>query len=138
MMKWFRTESELSVWSPNFRYPFDFDSFKEDMKLIELNSFSLVSEQEELMAFGQYYRRLNRCHLGRLAVSPNHRGKGIVSVLMEQLSEHGMQKLEVTGSSLFVLQYNLSAIRAYEKSGFKVEPYPEQNPLPDCLYMIRE
>lgn len=71
-MSWFSTEEELSIWSgPGFRYPFDLSSFKEDLKLDSLKSFSFVSHERKLLAFGQYYPRLGKCHLGRLVVNPN-------------------------------------------------------------------
>lgn len=72
LMSWFSTEEELSIWSgPGFRYPFDLSSFKEDLKLDSLKSFSFVSHERKLLAFGQYYPRLGKCHLGRLVVNPN-------------------------------------------------------------------
>ncbi|WP_206018259.1 hypothetical protein [Pseudoalteromonas sp. Z9A5] len=60
IMSWFSTEEELSIWSgPGFRYPFDLSSFKSDLKLDSLKSFSLVSVEGDLLAFGQYYLRLD-------------------------------------------------------------------------------
>jgi ribosomal protein S18 acetylase RimI-like enzyme len=86
MMTWFSNEAELNNWSgPNFRYPYDLSSFTEDLKLNELNSFSLVSDDGEFLAFGQYYQRLGKCHLGRLIVSPNCRGKEIVLELVRRI-----------------------------------------------------
>ena len=65
LMSWFTTENELKLWSgPNFRFPFDLHSFKDDLKLDTLASFSLLSAKSELLGFGQYYLRLGKCHLG--------------------------------------------------------------------------
>jgi len=56
LMSWFSSEDELSIWSgPNFRYPFDLISFKSDLNLNTLKSFSLISSEGALLAFGQYY-----------------------------------------------------------------------------------
>lgn len=34
LMTWFKDEAQVTIWSgPNFRYPFDFASFKYDLKL---------------------------------------------------------------------------------------------------------
>jgi ribosomal protein S18 acetylase RimI-like enzyme len=138
IMGWFNCEDQLKQWAgPNFRYPFDQSSFMEDLNVQENNSFSLVSDSNEFLAFGQYYRRLNRCHLGRLIVHPLHRGKGIVSQLIIGISEQGQKALQVESSSLFVLSHNKSAITAYQKSGFIVTDYPEQIILADCLYMVK-
>ena len=130
LMSWFSTEEELSIWSgPGFRYPFDLSSFKSDLKLDSLNSFSLVSTEGSLLAFGQYYLRLERCHLGRLVVNPNLRGQGIASNLIHQLSVLGKSDLKTDSCSLFVLGHNKSAIQAYTKLGFSMADYPEEIPL---------
>ena len=138
LMSWFSTEEELSVWSgPNFRYTFDLSSFKSDLKLDSLNSFSLVSNEENLLAFGQYYLRFGRCHLARLVVNPNLRGQGIVSHLIQKLSILGQSDLNTNSCSLFVLGHNKSAIQAYTKLGFSMADYPEEIQLENCFYMVK-
>jgi len=138
MMDWFSSEDELLDWSgPHFRYPYNVSSFVEDLNINQLNSFSLISSKSEFLAFGQYYQRLGKCHLGRLIVNPQYRGKGFACVLIQQLSELGMKELEVKKCSLFVLAHNKSAIRAYEKYGFSFAHYPDEIPLEHCLYMVK-
>jgi ribosomal protein S18 acetylase RimI-like enzyme len=138
MMNWFLTEKELMDWSgPNFRYPFNKSSFIEDIKLDTLNSFSLVSKKSELLAFGQYYQRLNRCHLGRLVVNPEYRGQGIAFELMRRICEVGLKELKVEECSLFVLSHNESAIKAYTKFGFRLDNYPDEISIKNCLYMVK-
>ena len=138
IMSWFSTEEELSIWSgPGFRYPFDLSSFKNDLKLDSLKSFSLVSVEGNLLAFGQYYLRLDKCHLGRLIVNPNFRGQGIASHLIQKLGVLGKTELKTDSCSLFVLGHNKSAIQAYTKLGFSMADYPEEIPLKNCFYMVR-
>lgn len=138
LMSWFSSEDELSTWSgPNFRYPFNLNSFKSDLKLNTLTSFSLISSCGDLLAFGQYYLRLGKCHLGRLVVNPHFRGKGIASHLISQLSTLGKSDLGTNSCSLFVLAHNESAIRAYTKLGFSMADYPEKIPLENCFYMVQ-
>jgi ribosomal protein S18 acetylase RimI-like enzyme len=138
MMSWFSNEQDLANWSgPNFRYPFNLSSFVEDIKLTTLNSFALVSNESDFLAFGQYYLRLGKCHLGRLIVNPKCRGKGIALELMRHLCELGLKELAVKESSLFVLAHNKNAIKAYEKFGFTFVNYPEKIPLDNCLYMVK-
>ena len=58
-MKWFSCEREIRQWAgPEFRYP-------------------LLNRQGLLIGFGQYYLRLERCHLSRLVINPDSRGQGI-------------------------------------------------------------
>ncbi len=138
LMSWFNNAQELENWSgPNFRYPCNLSSFIDDLKLSTLKSFVLVSTQSEFLAFGQYYQRLGRCHLGRLIVNPKCRGKGLALELMRHLCELGLNDLELNECSLFVLTHNKSAIKAYEKFGFSFTDYPEEMPLANCLYMVK-
>lgn len=143
LMTWFTSEQALTSWSgPNFRYPYDYASFVDDLKLGTLNSFVLTAENStstsnELLAFGQFYKRLGRCHLGRLVVNPTHRGQGIAAKLIQQLCLIGTEQLGVTECSLFVLANNAHAIKAYEKFGFSFAEYPEEIPLENCLYMVK-
>ncbi|WDD99301.1 GNAT family N-acetyltransferase [Thalassomonas actiniarum] len=138
IMSWFSSEQELNLWSgPNFRYPYNLSSFTEDLKLDQLHSFSLVTAENEFCAFGQYYLRLGKCHLGRLIVNPESRGQGIASQLMHRLCDAGLAQLKVKACSLFVLADNEKAIKAYEKFGFAFTDYPEEITLENCLYMVK-
>jgi ribosomal protein S18 acetylase RimI-like enzyme len=138
MMSWFSTKQELIDWSgPNFRYPFDLASFGADLKLNTLNSFVLVSNESDFLAFGQYYQRLNKCHLGRIIVNPEFRGKGIISEFLSQICKIGLNQFGLKECSLFVLGHNNGAIKAYEKFGFSFINYPDKLPLENCLYMVK-
>jgi len=138
MMNWFSNEQDIINWSgPNFRYPLNFSSFVEDLKLSTLSSFSLVSTDSEFLAFGQYYQRLDKCHLCRLIINPCFRGKGIVSELIQKLCNLGIIDLKVTECSLFVMEDNGPAIKAYQKVGFSFVNYPDKIPLEKCLYMVK-
>jgi len=138
MMKWFSNEQEVKSWAgPKFRYPYNQQSFREDLNHNFTSSWSLISQQKILLAFGQYYLRLGKCHLGRLVVNPEFRGQGFISYLMEGICELGMNELAVESCSLVVLEQNESAKIAYEKFGFLVEDYPGSNPLERCLYMVK-
>lgn len=138
LMSWFPDQFALESWSgPGFRYPFTEASFIEDLNPFDSNSFVLLSEQQELLAFGQFYLREGRCHLARLAVNPKFRGKGIAAELMQGLMSKGSQLLKVDECSLFVLTHNEPAIRAYQKLGFEFAEYPDQVGLDNCLYMCK-
>ncbi len=137
MMNWFPDEKSLFQWSgPNFKYPYDLDSFTRDLKLRKLGSYSLVDEIGSLVAFGQFYLRLKRCHLGRLVVSPTQRDKGIGRILISQLSQQGCQQLTVDSCSLFVLSDNRAALKLYTSCGFIEAIYPEKISIENCLYLI--
>lgn len=138
MMSWFADQDTLFAWAgPNFRFPYTLASFETDLRLNELASYSLVDNADNFLAFGQYYSRLGKCHLGRLVVNPKHRGKGIAQKLMLLLVETGQLNLKTNSSSLFVLSDNLPAIKSYQSFGFKCAEYPDEIAISDCLYMIK-
>ncbi|MDO6428287.1 GNAT family N-acetyltransferase [Thalassotalea sp. 1_MG-2023] len=139
IMAWFPDEQALSLWSgPGFRYPFTERTFIDDLKLSTLSSYALINENGEIVAFGQFYLRMNRCHLGRLVVKPSERGKGIATMLIQQLSEIGCKVLNTSELSLFVFTHNTSATRAYQKLGFVLAQYSEPMPIENCVYMIKK
>ncbi|WP_413700234.1 GNAT family N-acetyltransferase [Psychromonas sp. KJ10-10] len=139
IMTWFSSKQLLLNWSgTSFRYPFDLTTFTEDLNLKEINSFSMISADSQCVAFGQYYQRMGRCHVGRLVVNPSFRGKGIVVDLINQLCELGFAEYTVKECSLFVMNDNHQAIKAYQKIGFKFAKYPDELPVKNCLYMIRK
>lgn len=135
LMQWFDSEDKLKQWSgPDFRYPFDLQSFKQDLSLATHPSFVLIDENV-VYAFGQFYLRNNRCHLCRLAVNPDFRGQGVVKKLIIELMVIGKKQLNVGECSLFVLQDNTSAITAYQRYGFKFAKYNGEIEADNCLYM---
>ncbi|OHU93725.1 hypothetical protein BIW53_19685 [Pseudoalteromonas byunsanensis] len=140
LMTWFNNSQELQMWAgPNFRYPFDLISFKADLGLYESKSLALQSASGELVAFGQYYLRSGCCHLARLAVNPTQRGAGIVNRLLSELCKRGLQSLQVQQCSLFVYRDNVSAIKAYERFGFKqTEFFDGAASLQGVIYMRKD
>ena len=138
IMPWFPDRSDCLIWGgPQFRHPFTEASFVEDSRLHDLPSFVLVAANGGLLAFGQYYERIGRCHLGRLVVSPEHRGHGIGRWLIAALVERGAAELGASESSLFVAAENVSAVALYRKLGFAETTYPENAPnFAPYLYMV--
>jgi len=135
---WLTDEAQLIEWAgPNMRYPSDPEILAEDLYSTGWPGYSLISSDQQLLGFGQYYERLERCHLCRLIVSPQHRGKRIVHSLIQLIAAKGMQQLDVKSCSLFVYHDNVSAIKAYQKVGFTITDYPVDDGLEACLYMVK-
>lgn len=138
IMEWVKQPKVFNIWAgPGFRFPFDQQSFTEDLKLQELHSRVLLDD-EQLLAFGQTYDRLGRTHLGRLIVNPDVQGRGIGTELIHQLMLLGDECLQTQGYSLFVLADNPRAKKLYEKLGFVVTEYPEMMPMDNCYYMVKD
>jgi ribosomal protein S18 acetylase RimI-like enzyme len=138
LMTWFPEAEELRIWGgPEFRHPFTPETFREDSKIDSIASWSLVSDDGELAAFGQCYLRIERCHFGRVGVSPHRRGGGLGTRLFREMAAWGLAEFGDRQLSLFVLKGNEAAYRLYLRLGFRVVPYPEPF-MPTAHYMIAD
>lgn len=139
MLSWFENETLLREWAgPDFRFPFNLSSFTDDLQLDTLNSYILISTEGEFLGFGQFYQRLRKCHLARLVVNPQFRGKGYAAELITLLYDAGNKKLKLNEYSLFVLEHNKSAIKSYTRCGFAITHYSSEMPIANCLYMVKK
>jgi ribosomal protein S18 acetylase RimI-like enzyme len=138
LMSWFHRDEDVVSWGgPSFTIPFTTDSFINDLNVDELASYVLIADDKEMLGFGQYYARLDKCHLGRLVIAPERRGDGLASVLVSGLIELGRRELDTHSSSLFVYNNNAAAVRAYQKLGFEFAIYPDEMNIDDMSYMVR-
>jgi ribosomal protein S18 acetylase RimI-like enzyme len=140
LMRWFLDADACRIWGgPLFRFPFTPATFREDARVDSLASWALLDDSRALAGFGQYYLRAGRCHLGRLAVAPALRGRGLGGTLVRELCRAGSSDLGIETYSLFVLPGNERAMRLYEHLGFTPARYPEADPaFDDCTYMVAE
>ena len=138
LMTWFPDAEQCRNWGGDFRFPFTPESFREDSKIDEIASWSLVDEDAALAAFGQCYVRIERCHFGRLAVSPRMRGRGLGTRLIRELTAWGLAEFGKRELSLFVNTNNEAAHRLYLRLGFHEAPYPEERSpfMANSRYMV--
>ena len=142
---WFNNATETAQWGgPEMRFPLAADTLIADVNWPTLASYVLqpvskgrhLNKTESMLGFGQFYARLNRCHLGRLAIHPMHRGQGLAHQLIALLLKQGMNALGLSEASLFVLADNTAARACYQRFGFEEMQYPELLPLASCRYMV--
>ncbi len=138
LMTWFSDAEQCRTWGGEFRFPFTPESFREDSKIDEIASWALVDDDAALAAFGQCYVRIERCHFGRLAVSPSMRGGGLGTRLISELTAWGLAEHGSRELSLFVNRNNEAAHRLYLRLGFREVPYPEERSpfMANSRYMI--
>lgn len=137
LLTWFKTPQEIYTWGAITRL-MSVDEFTQHLRASHLNSYSLVDDEPDLHAFGQYYLRLNRLHLGRLVVNPEHRGKGLAKILITKLIDKAFEQQGAKEASLFVFRDNLAAYHCYQSLGFVEQEYPGGIPgnMQNCAYMI--
>jgi ribosomal protein S18 acetylase RimI-like enzyme len=140
LMSWFPDQKSGYLWcGPGLRYPFTRDSFLEDARWGAMPAYSLIDPDNNLLGFGQYYEKVGRCHLARLVVSPSVRGKGVGYGFISELMKIGMIGLETDECSLFVLNYNVNALKCYQALGFKKAEYPPDHKyFSDIDFMVKK
>tara|TARA_R110000868_G_scaffold215046_3_gene465138 strand:+ start:1652 stop:2128 length:477 start_codon:yes stop_codon:yes gene_type:complete len=136
---WFKDHQTIYTWGgPNMAYPMSDENFLKVLTTDHFTSFCLLNDAQQLVAFGQYYRRLEHHHLGRLAVNPKYRGQGLAKILIIKVLEQAFLQQSAKGASLFVFKDNIVAYNCYQSLGFIETDYPEQ-PFPgnmrNCVYM---
>jgi ribosomal protein S18 acetylase RimI-like enzyme len=138
IMSWFPEVSDLRRWGgPEMRFPFREKSFLEDIHWKKISSYSAITNQGQLLGFGQFYEKLGRCHLARLAVSPHYRGLGLGKTFVRSLMHVGQQQLNTNKFSLYVLSNNAPAVACYQSLGFELAKTPEEvTNMKYCVYMI--
>ena len=135
---WFFTESDVKNWGgPAIRFPLNLDQLKIDIGWDAAESYALVDGRDNLLGFAQAFNKFGCKHLGRIALSPEMRGKKLGKNLMAAL-------LKSAGApgvcfSLFVYEDNIPAKRLYESIGFVTQKYPEDKPeIKGNIFMVKE
>lgn len=138
VMTWFPDKESLMLWgSPYMRWPIREESFLEDIYWERFEARVARGDEGELLAFGQYYNKLGRCHLARLVVNPEFRRRGIGLEFIDRLMQHGGEILGTNEFSLYVMTANKPAWHCYKSLGFHMEPYPHCDPhLDNCVFMV--
>jgi ribosomal protein S18 acetylase RimI-like enzyme len=140
VMGWFPDKESVMLWgSPYTRYPLREETFFEDIYWDRVESRIARGDNNELLAFGQFYPKLARCHLARLVVNPGFRRRGVGVNFIDRLMTHGGEHLNTTEFSLYVMTANKPAWHCYKTLGFHMEPYPHGDPhLDNCVFMVAD
>ena len=140
LMGWFPDAASVDQWSgPFLRFPFTEATFREDLRLDQVDSWALLDEADRLTGFGQVYERFGRNHLARIAVNPDRRGQGVGHRLLAALMAKGAMHPGCEEFGLYVYPHNEAAMRCYRAAGFieatDPESYREKRGL-IYLYMV--
>ena len=97
--------------------PWSKASIEEELNNI-LAKFIVAKDDEKVVGFAMCWFIMDECHIGNIAILPEHRRKGIATLLLDELlkstKEHGTNYL-----LLEVRKSNEPAIALYKKMGFK-------------------
>ncbi len=116
------------------------DSFVNEIKN-KISSYNcVVDSNNNLAGYMGFWKIIDEAHVTNLAVHPDYRGKGVAKILLlNALSECYSEKIKYM--TLEVRVSNISAIKLYEKFGFKSLGHRKnyyQNNNEDALIMWSE
>ncbi len=135
---WFSNKTEARHWGgPSIPFPFDLEDLKNAISWNEAESYAFFDELNQIIGFAQLFHKYGYNHLGRIAIAPNLRGKGMGYKLMETL----ITSTSGDGSdySLFGYNTNVPAKKLYERIGFEIRDYPEgKEPIDGCVFMVKK
>jgi len=117
---WIPNAAASARWAgPNVQFPFIARDLPELLVVTRSHSFSLVSTENLLLGFGQFWPRDERTvHLGRIIISPRHRGSGLGRSLLELLITNAVNETKAKRVTLRVYRDNQPAISIYSRFGF--------------------
>ena len=84
-----------------------------------LGGFTVAVNGETLLGYGDFLAVLDEGYIGNIAVSPEHRRRGIGAAILDELIRQGREK-ELSFLTLEVRQSNRAAQELYLSRGFDV------------------
>lgn len=140
IIAWFPDKVSVTRWgSPYMSYPLQEETFLEDIYWGRISSRVALGEDGRLLGFGQFYLKLGRCHLARLVINPDFRGRGLGQKFVSALMKHGSDQLDTQEFSLYVMTANKPALNSYRSLDFKLADYPDGDPrLENCVFMVAD
>ncbi|RWZ60656.1 N-acetyltransferase [Halobacillus fulvus] len=132
LIKWLETPEFLLQWGgPNFQFPLTESQLENylagaNKKGSELFVYSVIEQETRTLighiSLGKIDRHNKSARIGKVLVGHrNGRGKGTGQTMMKEILQIAFNDLQLHRVSLGVFDFNTSAIRCYEKVGFRKE-----------------
>ncbi len=132
---WFETEADVVQWAgPKLSWAslekelHDlFDSTGDTSNICDF--FSVVNKAGDLIGHFQLTRnrRTHQTDLSRVAIGPAHRNKGYAGLMLQAAVQFAFDDPITHRLELRVFDFNVPAIRSYERLGFQVEGVRRQS-----------
>lgn len=126
LISWIKNEEELMQFAgPQFQLPLTAKQITDSLKDKNRFAFKVVEvEIAKTIGYAELYLKENSFMLARILVDDvGLRGKGYGKVIVKQLLDFGFSNFDKTIAELNVFDWNVHAIRCYEKVGFKTDPH---------------
>jgi RimJ/RimL family protein N-acetyltransferase len=128
LLTWIDSSDALWQWSGarSFTWPLDRGQLLRDLAAHAGSSVELLAGIDEdgqmvahVLVDAQHHHGLG--FIGRVAVAPEQRGRGVGAALMRATIRHGFEELGLHRLQLTVYTFNVAAIATYRSVGFVVE-----------------
>ena len=124
LFSWFETERDVLQWAgAALSWPLKRRDLLDLLKQKETRELWAVDLDDAMMAHFQIglNRRLQTAALGRIAIAPSARGKGLAAPLIDIILTRAFSHAWVHRVDLLVYSQNTTAISAYTSAGFTLE-----------------
>lgn len=101
----------------SFKEPWSKEAYEKEI-LNPLATYRVITVNDEVVAYGGFWKIIDEADINNIAVKKEHRGKGFGKMLMNALIEEA-KKQNIKAMTLEVRVTNKSAIALYKKLGFK-------------------
>ena len=125
LISWIKSAEELMQFAgPNLKFPLTELQLQESLVNENLLMFSVFTQKKnQLIGHGEIFLKEYSFALGRILIGKTeNRGKGYGKIITQKLLDFGFENTDKQKAELNVFDWNISAIKAYEKAGFKVNP----------------
>lgn len=125
LVSWVDSEETLMQFAgPAFHFPLTDEQL--DKSLSDKNRFAFRAVDDKTnvpVGHGEIYLTEHSAHLGRVLIGKKEqRGKGLGQQIVNLLLDFTFSNLERTKLELNVFDFNIGAIKCYEKVGFVINP----------------
>lgn len=126
-IRWIDNESFMYQFAgPIFTFPLTENQLSDYISDKNRKVYRVINQETgKVIGHGEINRIDKRNKSARLCriliANKNNRNKGLGTMIINELLKIGFEELELHRIDLGVLEYNKSAIRCYEKCGFKIE-----------------
>ena len=117
-------ESLMQFAGPGFVFPLTHQQLDDSLSDSKRKAFKVVDVAgNATIGHAEIYLTTEAAHFGRILIGDEkQRGKGIGQMIVAQLLHIAFEEMNQSLATLNVFDWNLAAIKCYEKGGFAVNP----------------
>ena len=125
LIGWVNSEESLMQFAgPAFTFPLTEDQLEESLSNKNRIAFKVIDEiSKEAIGHAEIFLGEKSAWLGKILIGDkNLRGNGIGQKIVQRLLEYVFTDLQQSKAELNVFDWNVPAIKCYEKCGFVINP----------------